>query len=452
MEQQKKKLMILGAGVYQVPLIQQAKRMGIETLVVSVPGNYPGFVFGDKICYEDTRDYDKILEIAREEKIDGIVTTGTDVAVVTIGKVCDALGLRGLSFEAGKTATDKMLMKQRYEECGVRTARYRRISLKGAEKFSVDGEEAAEILPMDGEEAAEILSLDGREEKQKMLKESGAAESGKDCWLTEYLEKELEGLQFPLIFKAVDTSGSRGIVKAEDSSKFAEAYRTVRENTRKDYFIVEEFLEGEEFGAQSFVSGGEVQFILPHGDYVFQGDTGVPIGHWAPYQLEPSVIEDAKEQLQKAVKAMGLDNCALNADFILSGGKPYVLEIGGRAGATCLAELVSLYYGYNYYEKIIQAALGLPVDFASQEANPNVGMLLRSEKTGVIREIRNRNDEKDPQIVEIQFDYQPGDKVQAFRVGPHRIGHVVVKADTLEEAKRKMDEALGNIEIQVECT
>lgn len=398
---------------------------------MSVPGNYPGFVFGDKICYEDTRDYDKILEIAREEKIDGIVTTGTDVAVVTIGKVCDALGLRGLSFEAGKTATDKMLMKQRYEEYSVRTARYRRIFLKEAEKFSVDGEEAAEILPLDGEEAAE---------------------GSKDCQLTEYLERELEGLQFPLIFKAVDTSGSRGIVKAEDSSKFAEAYRTVRENTRKDYFIVEEFLEGEEFGAQSFVSGGEVQFILPHGDYVFQGDTGVPIGHWAPYELEPSVIEDAKEQLQKAVKAMGLDNCALNADFILSGGKPYVLEIGGRAGATCLAELVSLYYGYNYYEKIIQAALGLPVDFASQEANPNVGMLLRSEKTGVIREIRNRNDEEDPQIVEIQFDYQPGDKVQAFRVGPHRIGHVVVKADTLEEAKRKMDEALGNIEIQVECT
>ncbi|WP_172473313.1 ATP-grasp domain-containing protein, partial [Thomasclavelia cocleata] len=258
------------------------------------------------------------------------------------------------------------------------------------------------------------------------------------------------GLQFPLIFKAVDTSGSRGIVKAENSSKFAEAYRRVRENTRKDYFIVEEFLEGEEFGAQSFVSQGKIQFILPHGDYVFQGDTGVPIGHWAPYELEQSVIEDAKEQLQKAVIAMGLDNCALNADFILSGGRPYVLEIGGRAGATCLAELVSLYYGYNYYEKIIQAALGLPVDFASQEANPNVGMLLRSEKTGSIRKIVNKNDREDKQIVEIQFDYQAGEQVQAFRVGPHRIGHVVVKADTLEEARAKMEEALGKIEIEVE--
>lgn len=382
--------------------------------MVSVPGNYPGFAFGDKICYEDTRDYEKILEIARAENIDGIVTTGTDVAVVTIGKVCDALGLPGLSFEAGKVATDKMLMKQNYEKHGVRTARYRRISL------------------------------------EEDSKENGAAEGNKDFQIIKRLEQELAGLQFPLIFKAVDTSGSRGIVKAENSSKFAEAYQRVRENTRKDYFIVEEFLEGEEFGAQSFVSQGKIQFILPHGDYVFQGDTGVPIGHWVPYELEQSVIEDAKEQLQKAVIAMGLDNCALNADFILSGGKPYVLEIGGRAGATCLAELVSLYYGYNYYEKIIQAALGLPVDFASQEANPNVGMLLRSEKTGSIRKIVNKNDREDKQIVEIQFDYQAGDQVQAFRVGPHRIGHVVVKADTLEEARAKMKEALGKIEIEVE--
>lgn len=382
--------------------------------MVSVPGNYPGFAFGDKICYEDTRDYEKILEIARAENIDGIVTTGTDVAVVTIGKVCDALRLPGLSFEAGKVATDKMLMKQNYEKHGVRTARYRRISL------------------------------------EEDSKENGAAEGNKDFQIIKRLEQELAGLEFPLIFKAVDTSGSRGIVKAENSSKFAEAYQRVRENTRKDYFIVEEFLEGEEFGAQSFVSQGKIQFILPHGDYVFQGDTGVPIGHWAPYELEQSVIEDAKEQLQKAVIAMGLDNCALNADFILSGGKPYVLEIGGRAGATCLAELVSLYYGYNYYEKIIQAALGLPVDFASQEANPNVGMLLRSEKTGSIRKIVNKNDREDKQIVEIQFDYQAGEQVQAFRVGPHRIGHVVVKADTLEEARAKMEEALGKIEIEVE--
>ena len=47
-----KKLLILGAGIYQVPLINTAKRMGIHTIVASIPGNYPGFALADQICYE----------------------------------------------------------------------------------------------------------------------------------------------------------------------------------------------------------------------------------------------------------------------------------------------------------------------------------------------------------------------------------------------------------------
>ena len=35
--------MILGAGIYQVPLIRTARRMGLYTIVVSIPGDYPGF-------------------------------------------------------------------------------------------------------------------------------------------------------------------------------------------------------------------------------------------------------------------------------------------------------------------------------------------------------------------------------------------------------------------------
>lgn len=392
-----KKLMILGAGIYQVPLIQKAKCMGIETIVVSIQGNYPGFEYADKIYYEDTKNYPKILEIARKEKIDGIVTTGTDVAVVTIGKICDELNLAGLSFEAGKIATDKMLMKEKYEEYDVRTARFRKVY------FHADD-----------------------------------------------IEEKVRELSFPIMFKAVDTSGSRGIIKVNKPEEISAAYETVKENTQKNYFIIEEFLEGKEFGAQAFVYKGEVKFILPHGDYVFQGDTGVPIGHWAPYELEEEIVEDAKEQLVKAVKAMGLDNCALNADFILVDGETYVLEIGGRAGATCLAELVSLYYGYDYYEKIILAALGEKVDFESQQSNPNVGMLLRSEKDGIIKEIINRNSQQDEDIVEVQFDYNVGDRVHAFRVGPHRIGHVIVKADTVRKAQEKIEKVLEKIEVVVE--
>ena len=389
-----KKLMIMGAGIYQVPLIKKAKEMGIYTIAVSIPGNYPGFALADKVIYENTVDYERILEVAKEEKIDGIVTAGTDVAVITIGKVCDELGLAGISFEAAKIASNKILMKRKYEEYGVRTARFREIG------FDED------------------------------------------------LKEKIQGLNFPMIVKAVDSSGSRGITRVNAEAEFEAAVEAVKSVTRTDHFIVEEFIEGKEFGAQAFVQNGKLKFALPHGDYVFQGDTGVPIGHFAPYELSEEIINDAEEQLEKAIQAMGLNNCAINADFILKDDKTYVLELGGRSGATCLAELVSIYYGYDYYEKLIRAALGEDVEFPQQQATPNASMLLRSDKDGVIQSITNHNVE-DPDICEIQFDYNVGDAVKKFHVGPHRIGHVITKGDTLDAAVKKLHEALDNIEIVV---
>ena len=385
----------MGAGIYQVPLIKKAKEMGIYTIVVSIPGNYPGFVLADKVIYENTVDYERILEVAKEEKIDGIVTAGTDVAVITIGKVCDELGLAGISFEAAKIASNKILMKRKYEEYGVRTARFREIG------FDED------------------------------------------------LKEKIQGLNFPMIVKAVDSSGSRGITRVNSADEFENALKAVKSVTRTDHYIVEEFIEGKEFGAQAFVQNGKLKFAIPHGDYVFQGDTGVPIGHFAPYELSKDIIDDAEEQLEKAIKAMGLNNCAINADFILKDDKTYVLELGGRSGATCLAELVSIYYGFDYYEKLIRAALGEDVEFPQNHAVPNASMLLRSDKDGVIRSITNNNVE-DENICEIQFDYNVGDEVKKFHVGPHRIGHIITKGETLDQAVEKLHEALEHIIIEVE--
>ena len=396
-----KKLLILGAGIYQVPLINTAKRLGIYTIAASIPGNYPGFELADKVYYENTTDYEAILKVAKEEKIDGIVTAGTDVAVITIGKVCDALGLTGLSEEAAIIATDKLLMKEVYEAGGVRTARYRKVYF-------------------DNEDYADRISE----------------------------------LTPPLMFKSVDSSGSRGIIKVNSPAEYEAAREYVIASTRSDYFIVEEFIDGEEFGAQAFVRNGKVEFILPHGDYVFKGDTGVPIGHFAPYDLPADALEDAKKQLIGAIKAMKLDDCAINADFIMKDGKTYVLELGGRSGATCLAELTAIYFDFDYYEKIILTALGEDVSFEPGPAAkcggvPNACMLLISDKDGVIVSQTDFN-EPDPDICEVQFDYKPGDEVHKFRVGPHRIGHVITKGKSLDEAVDLLDKALENIHIVVE--
>ena len=390
-----KKLMIMGAGIYQVPLIKAAKEMGIYTIAVSIPGKYPGFAYADEVLHINTVDAEAVLKAARERKIDGICTAGTDVAVMTIGRVNDALGLSGISYKAARIACDKVLMKQCYEEHGVRTARYRKV------------------------------------------------------YFNENIADKIEGLQYPLIIKIVDSSGSRGITRVDRPDQIQAAITNAQAFTRKDYYIVEEFIIGREFGAQAFVMDGKVQFILPHGDYIFMGSTGVPAGHFAPYELSEEAQQDCYETCEKAILAMGLDNCAVNCDFIMRDGQTYVLEIGGRSGATCLAELVSIYYGYDYYKKIIEVALGMKTSFPTDKAVPNASKLLMSDRDGEIIALANRKPKSDRNIYEVCFDYTVGDQVKKFHVGPHRIGHVITQGRTLAEATSALDRALKNIEIEV---
>ena len=73
------KILILGAGVYQVPLIRKAKELGYYVVVMSIRGNYPGFAYADKVYYVDTTDKVQALKIARAEDVSAVCTTGTDV-------------------------------------------------------------------------------------------------------------------------------------------------------------------------------------------------------------------------------------------------------------------------------------------------------------------------------------------------------------------------------------
>jgi len=388
------KLMILGAGISQLPLIQAAKEMGLVVIVVSRPGNYPGFTLADHIYYEDTTDTDKIVEIAQLEQIDGICTTGTDVAVKSVGKVVDAMGLSGLSYESAQRSSNKWQMKQAFQEHAVRTARFIR------------------------------------------------AESKEEAYHAYHVLNE------PVIFKAVDSGASKGIVKVEDISQVDYAFEEVTKATKLDFFIVEEFVEGIEFGAQAFVYNNKLQFVLPHGDFMFYGDAGVPIGHYVPYELNDAVIEDIHLQLERSIAALGMNNCAINADFILKDNEVYVLEIGGRAGATCLPELVSTYYGYNYYEQIIRAALHRSPNFAGNHAEPCACELLIHDQEGVVAKLEDYNSSHED-IIQLSFDYVVGDRIRKFRVGTDRIGQIVVKGRTLEQALKLLQAVKRNINVEL---
>ena len=178
-----KKIMILGAGIYQVPLIRTARRMGLYTIVVSIPGDYPGFALADKIYELNTRDKEAILAAAEKEQIDGICTSGTDVAVSTIGYVCEKMHLSGIPYEAAEILTDKAKMKDAFRQGGV--------------------------------SAADGMRVRSAEEAQKAAEQLG----------------------YPVVVKRVDSSGSRGITVVEHSGQIEEAYENARNGSARDYVL-----------------------------------------------------------------------------------------------------------------------------------------------------------------------------------------------------------------------
>ena len=198
-----KKILVLGAGIYQVPLIKKAKEMGIYTVVASIRGKYPGFAYADEVAYVNTTDKDAILKLCCDKKIDGVVVCGTDVAVPTQGYVCDRLGLKGLSYDAAVLAQDKAQMKKAFLRNGVRTADVRYVEIEN-----------------------------------------------------EFPETVCESIGYPVIFKSIDSSGSRGITKVSNRGEISYAYQQVKQNTKASTYIIEKYLIGDEFGAQAFIYDG----------------------------------------------------------------------------------------------------------------------------------------------------------------------------------------------------
>ena len=107
-----KKLMILGAGYTQIPLIEAAKRMGCYTITASIDGDYPGFLAADEAAYVDIADPRAVAEKAAKLQVDGVTTCGLDLGMAAIGAACEALSLPGPSAEAARKASNKLEMKK----------------------------------------------------------------------------------------------------------------------------------------------------------------------------------------------------------------------------------------------------------------------------------------------------------------------------------------------------
>ena len=392
-----KKLMILGASYTQIPLYEAARRLGIHTIAASIPGSYPGFACADESAFVNIADPEAVTQAARDLQADGIATCGLDLGMRAIGRACQELGLPGPSREAAEKASNKYQMKQALTAAGVQTARF----------YCIHNEEE--------------------------------------------LEAAMDQLPFPVILKAVDLMGSRGIFRSNTREEARENFRKSMEATAQDYCLIEEFIEGDLFGVEGMIQKGRILFLLPNNTEAFISSTPTPVGHSIPLRDLETLGDQIKEQASGAIRALGLDNCPINCDFIKRDGKVYVVELTGRSGATGLSEMTGIYYGINYYETIVRLAMGEDVsgDFAHPTGCACLTHTLGYDREGRVRRICNDN----PPLggrEELSFNIKVGDPVRPYTNGRDRIGQVILTDQSLDKCQKRLEEILSKIRLELE--
>ena len=89
-----KKIMIVGGGIRQVQLLDAAKKLNYHVVLCDMTTECPGYKYADTYYSTSTMDYEALLDVAKKEKVDGIITN-SEPAMPIVTRIANDLGLVG---------------------------------------------------------------------------------------------------------------------------------------------------------------------------------------------------------------------------------------------------------------------------------------------------------------------------------------------------------------------
>lgn len=369
-----KRLMVLGAGPGQLPIIEKALAMGLYVITVdNIPEN-PGHRLAQQTVHCSTVDCQGVVRAAREHQIHGIVTFASDVATVAAACVAERFRLPGCSLDAAQIMSNKAHFRAFQHRCGqVSTPHF------------VAGSRLDDLFD------------------------------------------SIQALTPPVMFKPVDTSGSRGISRVDDIclSACETAWDLARGHSRSQTVCVEEYVEGIHCSGDGFLMGGRLFAVIT--DKYKQGY--VPTGHSLPTRLERTDRRRVLIEVTENCAALGYSNGPIDFDVVVTPNRVTVIEISPRLGGNGIPTLIQRATGIDLTTATVSAALGakvnLPVE--AEVRNPCGSLVFGSQSAGVLRRLASAKEVHTavPEVFEYAVHYEPGDSAPAFLHSGNRLGHAL---------------------------
>lgn len=393
-------LLIIGAGVMQVPAIRIAKSMGLRTAVTDYNPHAPGMALADIPVVMSTRDVQGTVRVAREISgkypIHGCLTVGTD-ASVTVAAVCEALGLPGIRTDAAERATDKIKMRSAFHSAGVPSPRFCGV------------------------------------------------------WTLSEAEMALGDIGLPAVIKPADNMGARGVKKISKDWELESAFREAKAASTSGGVILEEFMAGDELSIDMLLVGSRPIFSVVADRMIRYPPYFVEVGHILP-SSKPKDLQDAALELTlEGCRALGITVGAAKSDIKLTPKGPMIGELAARlsggfmSGYTCPAAT-----GVEIIRTAIEISLGLtpseirPTNHrvsVERSIIPNPGRVLSVSGQEEVRRMSG--------VVELFIDVKEGDSIVPPKSNMDKAGHVIVVGPDREAALKLAEDALSRIRVEI---
>ncbi len=305
-----RKILILGGAKAQVQLIKAAKSENYNVVLCDFTDTNPGIAFADIHYKVNYMDMEKVLEIAKNEKVEGVISN-SEYAMPTVSFVCDQLNLVGNSSESLECLNDKKKFR----------AVQKRIGLFAPQSIETSSFEDAIF--------------------------------------------EVKRLKFPVIVKPSQSSGSRGTTIVETFDQFTKSSKQwdeCKNFSRSARVVVEEFVEmpslDNVIDGDIFVYKGKILFFGLFSSKRSIHRPMIPMTQSYPVFLDEEHLNTVKNQLQKIVTASKISFGQLNVEaYFTKNDELFFIEINARQGGNGIPEMVEKHMGIDFTRLLVTLAV-----------------------------------------------------------------------------------------------
>ena len=381
------RLLVLGAGPAQLGLLEAARRFDLWVAVVDRDPAAPGFRHADRRCILSTEDEPAIERLVAALDIDGLIAPGTDWPVAIAARVAERAALpHPISPQTAVLATNKLRQRERLAEAGIPQPR-----------------------------SWVVGSEDGT--------------------------PEVDG---PVVVKAPDRQGQKGLSYVADRAGLPAAIETARGAARSGLALVEELVDGPEVTVVGFSIGGAFTALTVTDRITAPPPAfGVALAHVWPSRAaggEAAVVDVAA----RAVSALGIANGPSYTQLRVGPDGPQVIEVAARLGGGHDAELAEAVLGLDVNGLALDAALGNELVLTQHE--PLVGGAVTRflvAPPGMLDRVEVPAEER------VRIYREPGYVFMPLRRGADRAGAVFVTGSSREDAVDRAERVAAQVRFHI---